>query len=239
MKARKIEKVSSDSGRTTAGEINISKDKTTKTRREDTTVSSPSDTPIIAFRTDKDINDMLQSIAAELKLEICYSEIVTDLIAFSSFMNIINPKSLTATDMEDMQAFFSYLKEAEDSKSLCIIFTSTPAFKIPKGVEKFIIKTPAIIDEGYLKLKILNKRAAAARHNKQNRDYDRKIFRLLKILKVLKSDGVLHVADMCNEFNVSPKTVQRDIELWNALGEIIEYDRTKKGFVLVYSDTIV
>jgi predicted DNA-binding transcriptional regulator YafY len=44
---------------------------------------------------------------------------------------------------------------------------------------------------------------------------------------------------MCNEFNVSPKTVQRDIDLWNALGEIIEYDRNKKGFVLVYSDTIV
>lgn len=239
MKTRKIEKVPSDSRRTTAAAINISKDKTTTTRREDTTASSSSDIPIIAFRTDKVINDMLQSIAAELKLEICYSKIVTDLIAFSSFMDIINPKSLTAKDMEDMQAFFSYLKEAEDSKSLCIIFTSTPAFKIPKGVEKFIIKTPAIIDEGYLKLKILNKRAAAARHNKQNRDYDRKIFRLLKILKVLKSDGVLHVADMCNEFNVSPKTVHRDIELWNALGEFIEYDRNKKGFVLVYSNTIV
>ena len=181
MKARKIEKVSSDSGRTTAGAINISKDKTTTTMRENTTASSSSDIPIIAFRTDKDINDMLEGIAAELKLEICYSNIVTDLIAFSSFMNIINPKSLTAKDMEYMQAFFAYLKEAEDSKSLCIIFTSHPAFKIPKGVEKFIIKTPAIIDEGYLRLKILNKRAAAARHNKQNRDYDRKIFRLLKI----------------------------------------------------------
>lgn len=131
------------------------------------------------------------------------------------------------------------MEEAGDPNSLCIIFTSDPPFKIPKAVEKFVIKTPETIDEGYLKLKILNKRAAATRHNKQHRDYDRKIFRLLKIMKVLKSEGVLYVEDMCNEFNVSPKTVRRDVELWNALGEIIEYDRNKKGYVLAYSDALI
>ena len=146
--------------------------------------------------------------------------------------------AMTEKEMEEMHGFFSYIEEAEDPKSLCIIFTSEPPFKITKGVEKFIIKTPAIIDEGYLKLKILNKRAATARHNKQHRDYDRKIFRLLKMLKVLKSEGVLYIADMCNEFNVSPKTVRRDIELWNALGEIIEYDQNKKGYILAYSNTL-
>lgn len=51
-------------------------------------------------------------------------------------------------------------------------------------------------------------------------------------MKVLKAEGIMYVEDMCNEFNVSPKTVRRDIDLWNALGEIIEYDRIqKKGWI--------
>jgi len=236
MKAKRSEQQFPDSGRYNARAIKILKGKTKMTMREDTPVSFSSDTTIIAFRTDDIINNMIEAVATELKLEICYSKIVTDLIAVPAFITIINPQSLTEMKTEEMQGFFSYLEEAEDPKSLCIIFTSDPPFKISKGVAKFVIKTPGTIDEEYLKLKILNKRAAATRHNKQLRNYDRKIFRLLKIKKVLDSEGVLYVEDMCNEFNVSPKTVRRDINLWNALGDIIEYDRNKKGYVLAYSD---
>lgn len=239
MKSKSSEHVLPDSWNNDAKAINILKSRTVMTMNGDTTVNFSSDSTIVAYQLETAITDMLRSIANELKVTICWADCVTDLIAVPAFMNIINPLDMTENETDEMFQLFTFLEEAGDPKSLCILFTSDPPFKILKGVEKFIIKTPAIIDEGYLKLKILNKRAAAARHNKQNRDYDRKIFRLLKILKVLKSDGVLYIADMCNEFNVSPKTVRRDIELWNALGEIIEYDRNKKGFVLVYSNTMV
>ncbi len=228
-----------NSGKYDARAINILKSKTIMTRREDIPVSFSSDTTIIAFRTDSMMNDMLECVAAELKLKICYSEIVTDLIAIPSFMNIIDPKTLTEKETKEMHGFFLYLEEAEDPRSLCIIFTSDPPFKIPKGVRKFIIKTPGTIDVGYLKLRILNKKAAATRHNKQRRSYDRRIFRLLKMLKVLKSEGVMYIEDMCNEFNVSPKTVRRDVDLWNALGEIIEYDSDKKGYILAFCDDMI
>ncbi|MCK9364878.1 MAG: DeoR family transcriptional regulator [Syntrophales bacterium] len=228
-----------DSGKRDAKTINVLKSRTVMTRKDDPPVSFSADTPIVTFGTDRVMNDALKAIAAELKVDILFSETTTDLIAFPAFMNIINPLDLTENETDEIFQLFSFLEETGDPKSLCILFTSIPPFKIPKGVEKFIIKTPGTIDEGYLKLKILNKRAAATRHNKQHRDYDRKIFRLLKIMKVLKSEGIMYVEDMCNEFNVSPKTVRRDIDLWNALGEIIEYDRNKKGYVLAYSDGLV
>jgi hypothetical protein len=186
MKAKSSEHAFPDSGKYDTRAINILKNKTIMTWREGSPVYFSSDTTIIAFRTDTVMNDMLEGVAAELKLEICYSEIVTDLIAVPAFMNIIDPTFLMEKDLEEMFMFFSFLEEAEDPKSLCILFTAPPPFKIPRAVEKFVIKTPETMDEGCLKLKILNKRAAAARHNKQHRDYDRKIFRLLKILKVLK-----------------------------------------------------
>ena len=228
-----------DSRKHVANAINFLKSRTVMTMNGDTPVNFSSDNTIVAYQLETAITDMLRSIANKLKVTICCADCVTDLIAVPAFMNIINPQSLTEKDMDEIFQLFSFLEETGDPKSLCILFTSAPLFKIPKGVEKFVIKTPETIDEEYLKLKILNKRAAATRHNQQHRDYDRKIFRLLKIMKVLKSERVMYVEDMCNEFNVSPKTIRRDIELWSALGEIIEYDRNKRGYVLAYSDSLV
>jgi len=239
MKSKSSEHVLPDSRNHDAKAINFLKNRTVMTINGDTPVNFSSNNTIVAYRLETAITDMLHSITNKLKVTICCADCVTDLIAVPAFMNIINPLDMTEHETDEMFQLFSFLEEAGDPKSLCILFTSIPPFKMPKGVEKFVIKTPGTIDEGYLRLKILNKRAAATRHNKQHRDYDRKIFRLLKIMKVLKTEGILYVEDMCNEFNVSPKTVRRDIELWNALGEIIEYDRIKKGFVLAYSDGLV
>jgi hypothetical protein len=205
----------------------------------DTPVNFSSDSTIVVYRLETEVTNMLRSTANKLKVTTCWADCVTDLIAVPAFMNIVNPLNLTESETDEIFQWFSFLEEAGDPNSLCIIFTSDPPFKIPKAVEKFVIKTPGTIDEGYLKLKILNKRASATRHNNQRQGYDRKIFRLLKIMKVLKSEGIMYIEDMCNEFNVSPKTVRRDIELWNALGEIIEYDRNKKGYMLAYSDALI
>ncbi|KAF0159061.1 MAG: hypothetical protein FD159_808 [Syntrophaceae bacterium] len=219
--------------------MNYLKNRTVMIMNGDTPVNFSSDNTIVAYRLETAITDMLRSTANKLKATICWADCVSDLIAVPSFMNIINPLDLTEEETDEIFQWFSFLEEAGDPNSLCVLFTSAPPFKIPPKVEKYILRTPEFIDDDYLKLKILNKKAAATRHNKQHRGYDRKIFRLLKIMKVLKSEGIMYVEDMRNEFSISPKTVRRDIELWNALGEVIEYDRNKKGYVLAYSDGVV
>lgn len=47
----------------------------------------------------------------------------------------------------------------------------------------------------------------------KNRDYDKKLFRLVRILNRLESDGEISVRKLAEEFNVSMRTAQRDIEL--------------------------
>jgi hypothetical protein len=185
----------------------------------DTLVNFSSDNTIVAYRLETAITDMLRSMANKLKVTICWADCVSDLIAVPAFMNIVNPLGLTEEETDEIFQWFSFLEETGDPKGLCILFTSAPPFKIPPKVVKYVLRTPEFIEDDYLKLKILNKRAAATRHNSQHQSYDRKIFRLLKITKVLKSEGIMYVEDMCNEFNITPKTVRRDIELWNALGK--------------------
>ncbi len=219
--------------------VSYLKNRTVMTMNGDTPVNFSSDNTVVAYRLETAITDILRSMADKLKVSICWADCVSDLIAVPAFMNIVNPLDLTENETDEILQWFSFLEEAGDPSSLCVLFTSAPPFKIPPKVEKYVLRTPGFIDDDYLKLKILNKKASATRHNSQYQSYDRKIFRLLKIMKVLKSEGIMYVEDMCNEFNVSPKTVRRDIDLWNALGEIIEYDRNKKGYILAYSDGLV
>jgi len=236
MKSKAPEKVLTDNVRLEAKAINYLKNRTVMTMNGDTPVNFSSDNTIVAYRLETAITDMLRSTANKLKVTICWADCVSDLIAVPAFMNIINPLDLTEEETDEIFQWFSFLEEAGDQNSLCVLFTSVPPFKIPAKVEKYVLRTPEFIDDDYLKLKILNKRASATRHNGQRQSYDRKVFRLLKIVKILKSEGIMYVEDMCNEFNISPKTVRRDIEMWNALGEVIEYDRNKKGYVLAYSE---
>ena len=52
----------------------------------------------------------------------------------------------------------------------------------------------------------------------KNKNYDKKIFRLLYILNKLDRGGNVLTNDLAKEFNVSSRTVQRDLELLNMAG---------------------
>jgi predicted DNA-binding transcriptional regulator YafY len=52
----------------------------------------------------------------------------------------------------------------------------------------------------------------------KNKNYDKKIFRLLYILNKLDSGGNVLTSELAKEFNVSSRTVQRDLELLNMAG---------------------
>ena len=52
----------------------------------------------------------------------------------------------------------------------------------------------------------------------QNKDYAKKIMRLMFILNKLNGAGKVRTAELCEEFNVNIRTIQRDLELLNNAG---------------------
>jgi len=65
----------------------------------------------------------------------------------------------------------------------------------------------------------------------KQRDYDKKIFRLMSILNKLNSRKVVYSSELADEFNVSLRTVQRDIELLNMVGfPLVALDRGQHSF---------
>ena len=61
----------------------------------------------------------------------------------------------------------------------------------------------------------------------KDKDFDKKIFRLISILNRLSGEGRVFSRELSNEFNVSMRTIQRDLELLNMTGFLL--DSPEKG----------
>ena len=70
---------------------------------------------------------------------------------------------------------------------------------------------------------------------KKIKNYDRKIFRLLSILKKMDSNRSVSTGQLAEEFNVTKRTVQRDIELLDMVGFPIISSRGRHSFVEGFS----
>ena len=187
---------------------------------------------IVTYNRDRKLNNIIQTAADEIKADIFVAMSVTDLIAVPAFMVIINPESIAPKDMPEIYQFLNLLAEANDTKTTGILFLSQPFFKIAARYKKFII-TADDMDRESLRLIMLNRRSAAQRRRNATKQYDRKIFRLMKMILMLKSGDVLRVDELVREFNVVAKTIQRDFRLVETLGYYHKYDNKKKGYILV------
>ncbi len=67
------------------------------------------------------------------------------------------------------------------------------------------------------------------------RAYDRKLFRLIYVLYVLREfhpKKKVNTRELANEFNDSIRTVQRDLGLLQSLGECIDYDCASSAYTV-------
>lgn len=185
---------------------------------------------VIIYADDIEIILNAKRAIKELKLNLYIAECTTDLYAFGFFFGIVDPDKLDDDYFEN----FKDIHKNENHREFSIFLTKTPRQKISKSIRRFFIfPNEGGIDYKELKLAILSKRTAIIRHKNSNKSYDKKLKRLFAILHMLQPEGsLLHIDDVCREFNVSQKTILRDIALINEFGEDIQYDKKRKGYFL-------
>lgn len=187
----------------------------------------------IILSDDEVIVSLAQRVSKELKLNLIFAEDTIDLYATGFFFGIIDPEKLDKNYFEN----FKEIHENENPKEFSVLLTKQPFKKIPKSIRRyFIISDSPGIEYQQLKLLILNRRSAIIRHQKSNKTYDKKLKRLFAILKMLQPENsFVKTDDLCREFNVSPKTIQRDITMMKEFGENIQYEKERKGYYLTGS----
>jgi len=189
-------------------------------------------TNVMVWLDDKVTLDMVQKVCDSLKLTIWELNIPEDLLGIPYFFAVIDGKNLTSEILQNLEETVKY----ENAKEFAILLTQVPDVKIPASIRKYFIFPLEVITHEWLKTNMLNKRFAMMRHVNNHRSYDKKLFRLIYILKNLwKKGSILYINDLCQHFNVSEKTVKRDIDLLRSIGEDIEYDRVRNGYYLAFS----
>lgn len=189
---------------------------------------SCSDT-VVVFGLGKRMEKTVTKACENLKVKVFYADCVPDLIAVPSFLIIADPGGIKKSEMED---YYDFISQADD-KDYQVLFTRQPKLNVPHKIKKCFVKTPERFDYDYFKFTILKRKAAYNRRLTNRRKYDKKIFRLMYIIRALRSQKIVFKAELCNEFSVTPRTIERDIEMLESLGDCIEYDSVNKGYRLI------
>ena len=189
---------------------------------------------VLLWSNNKIVIKTVNSIIKSLKLNFYKAVVKEDLIGVPYFFAIIDATFLDSNFFTSNKEFFT----PEDPKMFGIILLNTNKsnkVKIPRELKK-IVSTEEALEKDSLKTKILSKLHSVQKNNKNNRhSHDKKIFRLVFMLRELMNNRVLRMEKLCDEFSVSEKTIRRDFDLLISMGENIVYDKKKKGYYSDYS----
>ncbi len=186
---------------------------------------------IIYKLDDKYTINLLKKLAKDLKLKLLTPDCPEDWMALPYFIIIANPNLLSTEEIKTI----NYMMGFNDTREMSIVLTTKPKSRLPVKMRKFLLKPADNIDYDYLKIVILQKRASIQRHEKTRRHYDNKIYRLMYILLSLSDKNkIVTTQSLCDEFNVSEKTIHRDIELLTIMGNIIEFDKKQRRWIMTF-----
>jgi biotin operon repressor len=187
------------------------------------------DETILLLNKDKEITSIVEKIAQSLKLKIYYGEIVTDLYAIPSFFSVID------TDIFDEECLdiLKDLHSVDNPKELCLFLSKR--VHIPRELKRVVVFAQNNGKlEAQLRTEIINRQSNIKKRKTDKKSLTRKLSRLFSILRKLEPEGnYVRVSELSKEFDVSEKTIMRDIQFLRFEGcEDIRYDPQKKGFYL-------
>ena len=190
---------------------------------------------IILYGLDDWQTDKMRDIAQKVNARVLEADTWQDMLAYPSFYIVLNPSRI---EPETLEILLDVWTQSESDSAILFIHKTDAV--IPKRLQPKINIVPSMfLDEQLLKLMLLSQKTRIIGLRRNALKYDVKIFRILYILKKLKQETYVSAASMAQEFSVSARTVQRDVDMLRRLGEMIEYDAKKRAYYLFDGDSAV
>lgn len=189
---------------------------------------------ILSWTEDVNCRSNIDEVAKRLKLNHAVATCFEDIVAIPCFLLIID-KDKWADFPTSLLQLYSESISILDSKEFAVVLTSQTDSKIGLGIDRFVLKTPKLIDRVWLEPTALQRKNLAQRTNKAAKRKETIIARRMLILLKGMHGEVIQSEWACKEFNISLRTFQRDIQFLNGIGELVEYDKAKSGYRLTYS----
>ena len=182
---------------------------------------------VAAFGLEPSVRETMVSACSTLGVHLCETDCIADLIAVPAMLIVVNPRSMGKEDLTEVLAWFADIQDPD----VRFLFTSKVE-SIPGCLVHNTIAIPAEWSHGFFKFLIMRRRSVVQRRHRQVRSYDRKLFRLFFVLNELSANRTARTKDLAEELNVSARTVQRDMELLQMMGECIDYDGGTRAFTV-------
>lgn len=184
---------------------------------------------VLIFTDDKEIKRITEKVTKSLNLCLIEAEDTIDLYTIGAFCMIIDPGKVDENYFEN----FKEIHDLENPKEFVVILTK-PA-KLDRSIKKYFIVAQSNGKlESQLRTTLLNRRSNIISRKTDKKIYTKKLNRLFAILRHLQKEGnYVKVPDLANEFDVSEKTIKRDLTYLREVGgEEIKYDIRKKAYYL-------
>lgn len=154
----------------------------------------------------------------------------TDLIACNSYLMIINVPAVSHDDLNMLWDF--YLEVGPVSESVVLVGD----VRVPKQLKN---KMQIYQDFEELKKNLKYVILPAYRHNKKSESFSSTLANAILILSQIRLYPGITTAQLAQNIEISPRSVQRYIETLRVAGEWIEYDRKLKGWKLTDGKSVL
>lgn len=155
----------------------------------------------------------------------------TDLIALPYIAAVIDPECLTREDVNTLNEY------AEEVQYLNERYIFTKRHSIINTLSKRLKCTVLEKEEFAYRLKYVL--LEAARADKKYDNYSDTVAQIIRVLSEIRKHPYITTDQLAEKIERNPRTVQRYITTLNCAGELIEYDRRKKGWFLYENKSIL
>jgi hypothetical protein len=172
---------------------------------------SKKENTILVYSKSKVLIDLLKTLDKENNVKYFKVKKVEDFIAVPSFMVIVDSSLLNDKIID----IFSQIVPFEQINEYSIILLGANSLKIPNSIKKYI----TMINENLVGLNNIIKRKYGfikPKLTKQNQMIE-KYRRIINLYVKSSSDHQLDIDQYCNEYNVTERTLRRDIKLLKAI----------------------
>ena len=164
------------------------------------------------------VADLVDSAIRDQKLKTWKVQRTTDLVAVGCLLAIIDPDLIKKNDWEELCGWY---KEMDDPEMKVLLVT--PPKHLTSLPSRNLITPPRKIDKTFLRVLLVHQRSLLERRKNQSDKKLRQITRLMFMLSILDRGKVLKVRDVAKVLEVTPRTVQRDLETLLAAGYPVDF----------------
>jgi len=188
---------------------------------------------VLGYCLPKGISGVIHKAAKAVGVRYLSTDVVEDLFVVPSVVVVADFSKLSD---EELSLQYEGMKEIDlADPNFRWILLGKQALRPPKVLRERLLH-PKSFDEQGLRPLILRQLAVKRRTERKAATYDRRLMRLLSSLKQLRTQKIVKTKDLCEDFNVNPRTIARDMQLLQNIGEMIEYDPRAKAYRYLLDD---